>query len=82
MVRKWVRAFKDGRKNVHDEERSGQTSVINYDLLQEVDEKVKMNRRFAIPSLSEELPQVSRSVLYEMVSNRVAAAITSGGKFL
>ena len=23
MVRKWVRAFKDGQKNVHDEERSG-----------------------------------------------------------
>ena len=23
MVRKWVRAFKDGRTNVHDEQRSG-----------------------------------------------------------
>ena len=38
MVRKWVRAFKDGRKNVHDEERSQ--------------------------------------------DNRVAVAITSGGKFI
>ena len=26
MVRKWVRAFKDGRENVHDEDRSGRPS--------------------------------------------------------
>ena len=49
-VWKWVRAFKDGRKNVHDEERSGQPSVISYDLLQKVDEKVKMIRHFTISS--------------------------------
>ncbi|GBO41732.1 hypothetical protein AVEN_63358-1 [Araneus ventricosus] len=34
MVRKWVRAFKDGRMNVRDEERSGQTFVITEDLVQ------------------------------------------------
>ncbi|KAL4704839.1 hypothetical protein ACJJTC_001314 [Scirpophaga incertulas] len=39
MVRKWVRAFKDGRTNVHDEERSGRPSVVNEDLVQKVDEK-------------------------------------------
>ena len=60
MVREWVRAFKDGRKNVHDEERSGRLSVISDDLLQKVNEKVKMNRHFMISSLSEEFPQVSR----------------------
>ncbi|GFT08165.1 HTH_48 domain-containing protein [Trichonephila clavipes] len=27
-VRKWVRELKDGRTNVHDEERSGRLSVI------------------------------------------------------
>ena len=43
MVRKWVRALKDGRKNVHDEERSGEPSVISDDLLQKVYEKKKMN---------------------------------------
>jgi hypothetical protein len=36
-----VSAVKDGRKNVHDEERSGQPSVISDDFLQKVDEKVK-----------------------------------------
>ena len=28
MVRKWVRAFKDGRTNVQDEERSGRPSML------------------------------------------------------
>ncbi|KAG8304852.1 hypothetical protein J6590_084554 [Homalodisca vitripennis] len=37
MVRKWVRALKDGRTNIHDEERSGRPSVITDDLLQKVD---------------------------------------------
>ena len=50
MVRKWVRVFKDGRKNVHDEERSGRPSVIINDLLQKFNEKVKMSRRFTISS--------------------------------
>ena len=81
MVRKWVRAFKDGQKNFHDEERSGRPSVISDDLLQKVDEKMKMNRLFTISSLLEEFPQVSHSVLYEIVSKRVAVTITSGGKF-
>jgi hypothetical protein len=28
-VRQWYRMFKDGRTNVHDEERSGRPSVVN-----------------------------------------------------
>lgn len=71
MVRKWVRAFKDGRSNVHDEERSGRPSVITEDLVQKVDQKVKGNRRFTISALSDEFPLVSRSVLYEIVSERL-----------
>ena len=39
VVREWCRKFKDGRKNVHDEERSRRSSVISNDLLQKVDEK-------------------------------------------
>ena len=44
MVRKWVRAFKEGRTNVHDEALSGGPSVINDDLVQKVKEKVHENR--------------------------------------
>ena len=71
MVRKWARAFKDGRTNVHDEERSGRPSVITDDVVQKVDEKVTENRRFTISSLSEAFPQVSRSVVYEIVTERL-----------
>ncbi|GFY10930.1 HTH_48 domain-containing protein [Trichonephila clavipes] len=47
-VRKWVRAFKDGRENVHDEPRSGRPSVITNDLVNAVDEKIREDRRFTI----------------------------------
>ncbi|GFU31973.1 HTH_48 domain-containing protein [Trichonephila clavipes] len=44
MVRKWVRAFKDGHTNIQDEERRGRPSVITDELIQKVDCKVKENR--------------------------------------
>lgn len=71
MVQKWVRAFKDGRQNVHDEERSGRPSVITEVLEQKVDEKVRENRRFTISLLNAQFPQVSRSVVYEIVTERL-----------
>ncbi|XP_067127515.1 histone-lysine N-methyltransferase SETMAR-like [Centruroides vittatus] len=52
-------------------ERSGQPSVIIDDLIEEVDCRVKENRRFTISSLSKEFPAVSRSVLYEIVTGRL-----------
>ncbi|GBM37056.1 hypothetical protein AVEN_228075-1 [Araneus ventricosus] len=67
MIRKWVRAFKYGHTNVHDEERSGRPSVITEDLVQKVDRKVRKNKRFTILSFSNEFPQVSRSVLHGIV---------------
>jgi transposase len=47
-VRQWCGMFKDGRTNVHDEERSGQPSVVSDDLVQSVDQK----------SRAEQLPSV------------------------
>lgn len=43
MVQKWVRAFKDGRTNVHDKERCGRLLVITDDLVGKVDEKIQEN---------------------------------------
>ncbi|GFV71993.1 histone-lysine N-methyltransferase SETMAR [Trichonephila clavipes] len=43
-VRKWVRVFKDGRENVHDEPRSGRPSVIPDDLVNAVDENIREDR--------------------------------------
>ncbi|GFY15592.1 hypothetical protein TNCV_1282401 [Trichonephila clavipes] len=39
-VQKWARKFKDERTNVHDEERSGQPSVVTDDLMQAVEVEI------------------------------------------
>ncbi|GFV03554.1 HTH_48 domain-containing protein [Trichonephila clavipes] len=57
-VRKWVRAFKDGRENVHDEPRSGRPSVITDDLVNAVVEKIREDRRFTISTLALEFLNV------------------------
>jgi histone-lysine N-methyltransferase SETMAR len=71
MVRKWVRQFNEGRENMHDEARSGRPSVVNDDLVRAVDSKVHEDRRFTISSLSLHFPQISRTILYEIVSDRL-----------
>ncbi|GBM62757.1 hypothetical protein AVEN_89868-1 [Araneus ventricosus] len=71
MVRKWVRQFNDGRTNVHDEARSGRPSVASDGLVAKVNEKIRENRRFAIRMLFDEFPQISKTVLHEIVTNRL-----------
>lgn len=39
MEWKWVTAFKDGHMNIHDEEQSGQNSVITEYFMQKFDKK-------------------------------------------
>ena len=70
-LRKWVRMFKDGRVNVHNEPRPGRPSLISKDLVRDVDNKIRENRRFTISKLSIEFPWVSRSVLYTIVSEKL-----------
>jgi hypothetical protein len=70
-VRQWCRMFKDGRTNVHDEERSGRPSVVSDDLVQSVDQKICERRRFTISGLSREFPHISRSVPCEIVTDRL-----------
>ncbi|GFX84710.1 HTH_48 domain-containing protein [Trichonephila clavipes] len=67
-VRKWVRKFKDGRTNVHEEDHSGLSSVITDDLIQVVETKIRENRRFTTNTLSLEFPDVSRSVVYKILT--------------
>jgi hypothetical protein len=69
MVRKWVRQFNEGREIVHDEARSSRPSVVNDDLVRAADSKVHEDRRFTISSLSLHFPQISRPILYEIVSD-------------
>ncbi|GBM66704.1 hypothetical protein AVEN_275749-1 [Araneus ventricosus] len=74
MVRKWVRQFNDGHANVHDEARSGRPSVVNDGLVAKVNEKIRENRRFTIRMLCDEFPQISKTVLHEIVTNRLISA--------
>ncbi|GBN35810.1 hypothetical protein AVEN_66281-1 [Araneus ventricosus] len=71
MVRKWVRQFNDGRTNVHDEARSRRPSIVNGGLVAKVNEKIRGNSRFTIRMLCDEFPQISKTVLHEIVSNRL-----------
>lgn len=71
MVRKWVRMFNEGRENVHDEPRSGRPSVVTDSLVRDINEKILENRRFTISSLSQSFSDISCSVLYEIVSERL-----------
>jgi len=69
MVRKWVRMFNEGRENVHDEARSGRPSLVNDDLVCKVNERVRDDRRFTISDLSLHFHQISRTLLYDIVSS-------------
>ncbi|GFU97081.1 histone-lysine N-methyltransferase SETMAR [Trichonephila clavipes] len=70
-VHKWVRASKDGRENVHDEPRSGRSSVIPDYLVNAVDEKIREDRRFTISTLALEFPNVGRTTLHKVVSEKL-----------
>jgi len=69
MVRKWVRMFNEGRENVQDEARSGRPSLDNDNLLRKVNERVRDDRRFTISDLSLHFSQISRTLLYDIVSS-------------
>ncbi|GFW96793.1 hypothetical protein TNCV_2159291 [Trichonephila clavipes] len=49
IVHRWCRQFSKGRQSVHDEERSGRSSLVNVDLVRQ---RVMQNRRFTITALS------------------------------
>jgi hypothetical protein len=70
-IRQLCRMFKAGRTNIDDEERSGGPSVVGDDLVRSVDQKICGNRCFTISELSCEFPQISRAVLYEIITVRL-----------
>jgi len=59
--------FKEGRENLYDEARSGRPSLVNDDLVRKVNERV----RFTISDRSLHLPQISRTLLYDIVSSHL-----------
>ena len=69
MVRKWVWMFNEGWETVHNEARSGRPSLVNDDLVHKVNERVHDDRCFTISDLSLHFPQISRTLLYDIVSS-------------
>jgi hypothetical protein len=49
----------------------GRENVVNEDLVRAVEEKIQENRRFTISSLSLHFPQISRSLLHEILSGKL-----------
>lgn len=70
-VRQWCIRLKNGRTNVHDEERSGRPSIVTDEIVSKVDEKIKEDRRFTITELSLSFPQISRSLLHKIVTQKL-----------
>ena len=54
---------------MHDEVRSGRSSLVNDDLVRKVNERVRDDRRFTIFYLYLHFPQISRTLLYDIVSS-------------
>jgi histone-lysine N-methyltransferase SETMAR len=70
-VTKWVRLFKEGRTDIHDEARSGRPSGISDELVQKIEEQLRNDRRVTLDDLHEEFPDISRSLLGNIVSEKL-----------
>ena len=66
-----VHTFRNGRKDVHDAERSGRPSVITDALKQKVNHIIRENRHFTISEVYEQCTEVSRTVVYEIVTEHL-----------
>jgi histone-lysine N-methyltransferase SETMAR len=65
-VRKWCQMFNEGKTNVHNE-RSRRPSLITKDLEYRTDQHIRTNRRFTLDEIHEKFPQLSRSLIHEIV---------------
>jgi len=54
---------------VHEEARSGRPSLVNDDLVRKFNERVHDDRCFTVSDLSLHFPQISRTLLYDIVSS-------------
>lgn len=67
-VFKWCREFSGGRTHVHDEQRSGRPSILTDELVQKIEETVREDRRLTVDEISAMFPQLSRTLLYETLT--------------
>ncbi len=68
-VQKWHIRFDEARMNIHDEERSGQPSIISKEFIDAVKEIIKNGRYVMITDLCKAFMEVSRGTLHAVVRN-------------
>ena len=70
-VREWCKKFRDGQTDLHDEGGQERHSIVTDELVQKVDQCLRVKRRFMTSELSKEFPQTSRTTLYRTVTDRL-----------
>jgi len=70
-VTKWCREFSEGRTDFHDEQKNGRPSLISDDLLQEIEGEIRANRSVTIRELHHIIPEVSKTIIYEAVTEKL-----------
>jgi hypothetical protein len=68
---KWCREFSEGMTDVHDEQRSGRSSLISDDFLQEIEGEIHTNRRVMIREMHHFNPEVSKTKIHEVVTEEL-----------
>lgn len=69
-VSKWCRLFKEGRTDTHDDKRSGRPSIVSNET-KKIEETVRANQRLTLDNLNELFPDISRSLLGEIVTEQL-----------
>ncbi|GBL93276.1 hypothetical protein AVEN_42706-1 [Araneus ventricosus] len=67
-VTKWCRAFSEGRTDVHEEHRTGRSSVISGALLRRTEEAIQANRLLTLREQHKIIPELSMTTLHECVT--------------
>lgn len=70
-VQKWCQEFTNGHTNIHDEDCTAWPSLITDELVQCACKKVCENRRFTVNELSNNFPEISLTVLYETLTEKL-----------
>lgn len=61
--------FFNGKSNVHDVAIRETPSLVSDDLLNRMNEKIRLHRDFTLSELSDHLPDISRSLAHERKKN-------------
>ena len=56
---------------MHHEARSGRPSLVNDDLVRKVNKRVRDDKCFTTSDLSLHFPQISRTILYDIISGHL-----------